>query len=199
MPDFFDPDAKLDIYRRKLPHWRQEAVIYFVTFRLADSLPVQKLQALKEEKARWLALNPLPHNERQRKDYDRNFSLRIHEWLDSGYGSCVLARPEIYQMVEGALEFFDEKRYVLGEYVLMPNHVHALVQPIGDHQLDQILHSWKSYTAKEINKLINWKGSVWHRETYDRIVRSPAQLARIEDYIRDNPRSLPFDKRPNKS
>jgi Transposase IS200 like len=180
MSDFFDSNLKLDIYRRKLPHWRQKAVIYFVTFRLADSLPVQKLQALKEEKTRWLALNPLPHNESQRKDYNRNFSLRIHEWLDSGYGSCVLARPEIYRMVEGALKFFDEKRYVLGEYALMPNHVHALVQPLGDHELDQILHSWKSYTAKEINKLISSKGSVWHRETYDRIVRSPAQLARIE-------------------
>ena len=199
MPDFFDPDLKLDIYRRKLPHWRQKDVIYFVTFRLADSLPIQKLEALKEEKTRWLALYPLPHNECQVKDYHRNFSLRIHEWLDSGYGSCVLARPEIYRMVEGALKFFDEKRYVLGEYVLMPNHVHALVQPLGDHELNQILHSWKSYTAKEINKLISSKGSVWHRETYDRIVRSPAQLARIEDYIRDNPRSLPFDKRPNKS
>jgi hypothetical protein len=91
----------LDVYRRKLPHWRQEAVIYFVTFRLADSLPIQKLEALNEEKARWLALNPLPHNERQLKDYHRNFSLRIHGWLDSGYGSCVLARPEIYRMVSG--------------------------------------------------------------------------------------------------
>ena len=126
MSDFFDPDVKLDIYRRKLPHWRQEAVIYFVTFRLADSLPIQKLEALKEEKTRWLALNPLPHNERQ-------------------------------------------------------------------------LHSWKSHSAKEIHKIIGSKWSVWHRETYDRIVRSPGQLARIEDYIRDNPRSLPFDNRPNKS
>jgi REP element-mobilizing transposase RayT len=143
--------------------------------------------------------NPLPHNERQIKDYYRNFSLRIHEWLDSGYGSCILARPQIYRMVEGALKFFDQIRYVLGEYVLMPNHVHALVQPLGDHELNQILHSWKTYSAKEINKIIRSKGSVWHRESFDRIVRSPAQLARIEDYIRDNPRSLPFDKRPNKS
>lgn len=197
MADFFDPDLKLNNYRRKLPHWRQEGVIYFVTFRLADSLPMEKLAALKEERTRWLALNPLPHNQHQVREFHRSFSGRINEWLDAGYGSCVLAQPEIYRLVEGVLNFFNGQRYKLGKNVVMPNHVHALVQPLGDHGLDRILHSWKSYSAKEINKIAGYQGSVWHRESYDRIVRSPARLVRIEEYIRDNPKSLPLDRRPH--
>ena len=195
---FFDTDMKLNIQRRKLPHWTQEKVIYFVTFRLSDSLPVQKLEALNEEKTRWLAANPLPHNDKQIKEYHRNFSRRIHEWLDAGYGSCLLARPEIPRIIDGALNFFDGKRYALGEYIVMPNHVHVLVEPLGNHKLSEILHSWKSYSAKEINKIIGSHGSVWHRESFDRIVRSPAHLTRIEEYIRDNPKSLPIGKRPKR-
>jgi hypothetical protein len=147
MPVFFDPDMKLNVRRRKLPHWTQEKVIYFVTFRLSDSLPVQKLEALNEEKTRWLAANLLPHNDRQIKEYHRNFSRRIHEWLDAGYGSCLLARPEICRVVDDTLNFFNGQRYALGEYMVMPNHVHVLLEPLGDHQLSEILHSWKSYSC----------------------------------------------------
>ena len=174
MADFFDPDLKLNNYRRKLPHWRQEGVIYFVTFRFADSLPMEKLAALKEERTRWLALNPLPHNQHQVREFHRSFSGRINEWLDAGYGSCVLAQPEIYRLVEGVLNFFNGQRYKLGKNVVMPNHVHALVQPLGDHGLDRILHSWKSYSAKEINKITGYQGSV-----APGIVRSDCEKSRL--------------------
>jgi REP element-mobilizing transposase RayT len=97
-------------------------------------------------------------------------------------------------MVEGTLKFFNGQRYLLGEYIVMPNHVHLLVTPLGNHQLDQILHSWKSYSAKQINKLVHSRGAVWHQESFDHMVRSPAQLARIEQYIRDNPKSLPLNQ-----
>ena len=166
MTRFFDPEANLEIYRRRLPHWRQAGVTYFVIFRLIDSLPRQKLAALNDEKARWLALNPPPHNERQKDEYHSNFSGRVQTWLDAGNGKCVLAQPEIRRLVENALRFFNDQRY----------------------RLDQILHSWKSFSAKEINAITGSKGSIWHRESFDHIVRSPAQLARIEQYIRDNPK-----------
>jgi hypothetical protein len=195
MTDFFDSEADFQVYRRKLPHWRQAGVTYFVTFRLADSLPTQKLATLKEEKKRWLALNPPPHKESQIKEYHRNFSQPIHEWLDAGYGSCVLVQPEVFRLVNRSLSFFNGQRYVLGEHVVMPNHVHALVRPLANHDLDRILHSWKSFSANQINKLIGSHGPVWHRESFDHIVRTASQLARIEQYIRDNPKSLPMNKR----
>jgi hypothetical protein len=69
---FFDPEARLDIHRGKLPHWRQEGVIYFVTFRLADSLPQAKLDWLRREKELWLGLNPGPRSDCQQRQYDIN-------------------------------------------------------------------------------------------------------------------------------
>src|SRR5215469_12976031 len=139
MSDFFDPDAEFQVRRRYLPHWTQATVTYFVTFHLADSLPAKKLAEFEADKKRWLEVNPPPHNENQIKDYHRNFSQRTQKWLDAGYGSCVLARPEVFQMVEGALKFFDGQRYLLGEHIVMPNHVHVLVTPLGNHELNRVL------------------------------------------------------------
>jgi REP element-mobilizing transposase RayT len=195
---FFDPEDNFEVYRRNLPHRRQAGVVYFVTFHLADSLPTKKLLALEKDRTLWLTLNPPPHNPRQIEEYHRNFSRRIHKWLDAGYGSCALVRPKISRLVESVLHFFNRQRYLLGEYVVMPNHVHALVQPVDDHSLENILHSWKSFSAKQINQMSGSHGRVWHQESFDHIVRSPAQLAHFEEYIRNNPNSLPFSKRADK-
>jgi len=194
MGTFFDPEADFQVHRRNLPHRRQAGVIYFVTFHLADSLPRLKRAALQEERKLWLALNQPPHNERQTEEYHRNFSKRIHDWLDAGYGSCALAHPQIFRLIESVLNFFDGQRYALGEYIVMPNHVHALVRPLDDHRLDGILHSWKSFSASQINKMSGSRGRVWHPESFDHIVRSAAQLKRFEKYIRDNPKSLSFNE-----
>jgi REP element-mobilizing transposase RayT len=194
---FFDPEDNFEVHRRNLPHRSQVGVIYFVTFHLADSLPTKKLAALEKERKIWLSLNPLPHNPRQIEEYHRNFSKRIQKWLDAGYGSCVLACPKIFRLVESVLNFFNGQRYALGEYVVMPNHVHALVQPLDDHYLENILHSWKSFSANQINRMSGSRGRVRHQESFDYIVRSPAQLVRFEEYIRKNPNSLPFSERPN--
>jgi hypothetical protein len=174
--DFFDPDSNFEVYRRKLPHRRQEGVTYFVTFHLADSLPRQKLIALEEERKLWLSLNPPPRSEFQIAEYHRNFSKRVNHWLDAGYGSCVLGRPEIFQLVESVLNFFNGRRYELGEHVVMPNHVHALVKPFEDYSLERIVHSWKSFSANRINNTFGWSGRVWHPESFDHIVRTPRNL-----------------------
>jgi REP element-mobilizing transposase RayT len=99
--------------------------------------------------------------------------------------------------------------YALDESVVMPNHVHLLVTPLGEHRLSDILHSWKSFTAKAILRevmearfLFTARGAkrqdgastlvhqVWQKESFDHIVRSPVQLNRIRQYIRDNPKAL---------
>jgi putative transposase len=118
---FFDSDDNFEVHRRNLPHRRQAGVIYFVTFHLTDSLPTKKLAALEKERKIWLNLNPLPHNPRQTEEYHRNFSKRIQKWLDAGYGSCILAGPKIFHLVESVLNFFNGQRYALDEYVVMPN------------------------------------------------------------------------------
>jgi type I site-specific restriction endonuclease len=151
--NYFDPKEPVAFLSGDLPHWRQDGATYFVTFRLADSLPQERLEQWRKERDDWLAAHPEPHDEPTRKDYYERFPQRIQQWLDAGTGSCVLNLLEVKQLVENAFKHFDGARYSLDEFVVAQNHVHVLVSPLGDHQLSDILHSWKSFTAHEILKV----------------------------------------------
>jgi REP element-mobilizing transposase RayT len=187
---FFNPGAPLEIHRGKLPHWRQESVIYFVTFRLGDSLPQSKLEWLRREKELWIRPNPEPHNCHQQDEFHQRFTEKIDRWLDAGYGSCILARPDCKAIMESSLRHFDGHRYELGEFIVMPNHVHAIVATIGEHQLTSILHSWKSFSAHEFNRILNSSGRIWLSESFDHIIRSAEYLKKFEAYIRNNANHL---------
>jgi ATP-dependent DNA helicase DinG len=183
----FDPDGPVGIYNRHLPHWRQDGCSYFITFRLADSIPQTKLRQWETEMDEWWKKNPEPHTAQQRAEYHERFTERFHQWLDQGMGKCWLRRSEVSAVVEEALRFFDGQRYVLGHYVIMPNHVHVVVRPVEGHLLKDILHSWKSFTSHKLNELLGRQGKLWQEESFDCIVRTGAQLDKIAFYIQENP------------
>ncbi len=180
---YFHKDQDITNLSGNLPHWRQDAVTYFVTFRTADSLPQEKLKLWQTEKNEWLKQHPEPHDKETKRKFYEKFPERIQKWLDQGYGECILGKEECKAIVENALTHFDGDRYELDEYVVMPNHVHVIVTPKNGYALSGILHSWKSYTASKINKRIGKSGSFWQKESFDHIVRSPEQLERIRAYI----------------
>ena len=184
----FDPEAPLAIYGRQLPHWRQAGATYFVTFRLADAMPQEKLKRWQQEKEQWLREHPEPHSPADREEYHQRFTDRLQEWMDAGYGKCVLSQPRISKLAEDALRFFDGEKYLLGTFVVMPNHVHALVRPVEGHTLADILHSWKSFTSNKINEALGRHGAVWLDESFDCLVRNEAQLEKYACYIRENPK-----------
>ncbi|MEY2540177.1 MAG: valyl-tRNA synthetase [Verrucomicrobiota bacterium] len=183
----FDEFSDVEVTQRRLPHWEQEAATYFVTFRLADSLPAAKLAELEEERSRWLALHREPWSESDKREYYERFSKRIEEWLDAGYGSCTLRDARPAEIVANALKHFAGERYELFSWVVMPNHVHVIVRPFQQYTLGDILHTWKSFTAHEINSLLNRSGTLWQHESYDHIVRNEGALSRISEYIDQNP------------
>ena len=89
----------------------------------------------------------------------KNMREKLEAHLDQGIGECWLRRPgSVAQLVENALRHFDGERYLLGSYVIMPNHVHVLVHPAWNTNLPDILHSWKSFTANEANKILGRSG-----------------------------------------
>jgi D-tyrosyl-tRNA(Tyr) deacylase len=194
----FDAETPVTIHWRNLPHWQQPGSTYFVTFRLADSLPHEKLEHWLVERELWLKQNPPPHSEELRRDFHEQFAARLEQWLDAGHGACWLRQPAIAALVEQALRHFDGQRYQLGDFVIMPNHVHALVTPVDEWSLEQIVHSWKSYTEHEINKRLERTGKVWQEEYFDHLVRNEAALEQYAAYIRQNPAveraSRPFAK-----
>ncbi len=183
----FDPHKEVTITHRNLPHWRQEGATYFITFRLGDSVPATILRQWQEELAQWLRFHPEPWDAKTKHEYQRRFQDDRERWLDEGHGECLLKNPEVSAVVADALRHFDHERYLLDRWVIMPNHVHALVQPLPEHSLGDILHSWKSFSAKQINRLLRRDGGLWQDETFDRIVRDFDELGRWRDYISRNP------------
>ncbi len=86
-----------------------------------------------------------------------------------------------------SLAHFDGTRYALGDFVIMPNHVHAIVRPLGEFELSDILHSWKSFTANKINQLVGGKGALWQEESFDHIIRDEEQFKAYQWYVAENP------------
>jgi carbamoylphosphate synthase large subunit/REP element-mobilizing transposase RayT len=183
----FDERGVLEMKHGHLPHWEQEGATYFVTFRLADSVAESVLASWREERAQWLKHHPQPWDWKTAQEYVRRFEEEREQWLDRGYGSCLLLQPSASQIVSETLRHFDRERYVLDAYVVMPNHVHVLVKPIGENSISRILHSWKSFTANAINRALDREGSVWMREAFDTIVRDEVHLNVCRDYIAQNP------------
>jgi hypothetical protein len=74
----------------------------------------------------------------------------------------------------------------------MPDHAHLLLTPVKKREeewfsLSAILHSLKSFTAKEINRICGRTGPLWVEEFFDRIVRGEEEFLEIWHYIRNNP------------
>jgi REP element-mobilizing transposase RayT len=72
-------------------------------------------------------------------------------------------------------------------YVVMNDHVHVVVKPIGDHRLTATVHSWKSYTANRMQRLCKRSGRVWQREYFDRVIPDEQELNDRLNYILGNP------------
>ena len=173
--------------RGYLPHVKREGASYFITFRLADSLPQQVLLEFKRRQAAQLrALGDA--TPASREEIDLEYQRQIERYLDRGIGECHLRRPEIAQMVAEALRHFDREQYLLDEWVIMPNHVHLILRPLPNHTLSDILQSRKRHTARQANLLLGRTGEAfWQHESYDHWIRNDEEKARIQRYIRNNP------------
>lgn len=90
-------------------------------------------------------------------------------------------------MVEDALLHFDGERYRLLAWVIMPNHVHVLAETLPVYRLGDIVHSWKSFTAKEANRILGRMGPLWQEEYFDRFIRDDDHLRETIRYIEQNP------------
>lgn len=86
-PRFFNPYEEIRFTENLLPHWQQNGATYFVTFRLADSVPTHLRTQWKEERAAWLRFHPEPWNLETESEYHKRFSGAIEHWLDAGHGS----------------------------------------------------------------------------------------------------------------
>ena len=197
----FDARAQLTVYRRNLPHWRQEGCTYFVTFRLADSIPRSVMLAWEEERRFWLMAHGIAGSLRtpasaekyrlidakERHAFERNQAHQLHLELDQCHGKCLLARLEIQEDLQIALRHFHGERCRCGDWVVMPNHVHWLVTPLNGWKLEGLLNSIKGFVSAQASARGAKAGRMWQAESYDRIVRDRSELDAFRKYIAENP------------
>ena len=183
---FLDPFKEISRHRHKLPHWQQDQAWVFVTWRLADSLPKAKLDQWNEQRDIWLSLHPQPWD----KVFHERFGNEVDELLDQGFGSCLLREKENAEIVSDALHHFDGEKYALGDFVIMPNHVHVLFSPNSGQKLADIIHSWKRHTSRQINIRSDTWGRLWQPDYWDRLIRSEKHFNWVRRYIANNPGNL---------
>ena len=177
--------------RGYLPHFESSDVTQHVTFHLADSLPQTTLLQLESE----LKFLPVEKRATERRK-------QIDAWIDAGHGSCILRNPIIADMVQQSLLTFDSQRYRLLAWVVMPNHVHVLFQPMNGWTVAKIVAAWKKFTARKIRddewhscgstpgtpiSRLAANSPVWHREYWDRYIRDETHFQRAVEYIHFNP------------
>src|SRR5260370_19879864 len=122
--------------RGYLPHFESSDVTQHVTFHLADSLPQTVLLQLESE----LKFLPIEKRATERRK-------QVDAWIDAGHGSSFLCKPAIADMVQASLLTFDAQRYRLLAWVVMPNHVHVLFEPMSGWTVAKIMAAWKKFTA----------------------------------------------------
>jgi REP element-mobilizing transposase RayT len=127
-------DDKINITKRKLPHWTQINSVYFITF------TTKKL-----------------------------FFDDIEKTIIFNH------------IIEG-----NNKYYKLHAVVVMPDHVHLILEASKGYELSRIMKGIKGVTAHLINKKRFKNGSIWLKESYDRIIRDENEYGEKLIYMYNN-------------
>lgn len=157
--------------RGYLPHHDKPGTIQMITYRVGDAMPT----ALRSE---WEALLAIEDSRERR--------TQIEAYLDKGRGACPLRDPRIASLVEENLLHFDGERYRLVAWVVMPNHLHILLE-LQTVPMGRIVKSWKAYTGAMANRLLGRAGPFWQEDYWDTRMRDAAHCARSRRYIERNP------------
>ncbi len=165
--------------KRNLPHLYFEFGIYFVTFRLADSMPSDLVaQAIS-----------LCSKITDKDIKTRRLFQKYESFLDSGkYGSNHLTNDNVAGIVKYCLHYPDGEQFRLICYTVMSNHVHTVLDLLeGNKGLDKIMQSIKGISARQSNKILNQSGKFWQDESFDRLIRNEHELWRTVKYVLNNP------------
>jgi putative transposase len=195
----FDDQSDIAIVERKLPHWSQAGTVAFITWRTLDSMPDMVVNQWFADRNRWLsahAIDPDRPNWREKlHELDRRlvgafletFWNRWQDVLDDCHGACVLRTAELAEIVAESLSHFDNDRYLMLDFVVMPTHVHLLAAFPDEHAMLNQCESWKRYTATQINRRLKQHGRFWQQDGFDHLVRNEDQFAYLRRYVAENP------------
>jgi putative transposase len=108
---------------------------------------------------------------------------------------CLLQSDRVAGLlVEVLCHYRSQQKYLLHEFVVMPNHFHLLITPVITlERALQLIKGGFSYRAKREFSII---GEIWQSSFYDRRVRDLKEYENMKRYIRDNPIRRQLAERP---
>lgn len=164
-------------YRRRLPHIQPDNAVYFITFRLKDTLPAELIKQFSEQ------VESDNHSQKAQQEYFE----AVEDFLDSEtLGPTWLKEKAVAKIVMDSIHFYDKNLFKLICFCVMSNHVHFVGYSFK-MPLFQIMKGLKTYTATQANKILERKGSFWQWEYFDRIIRDRNDLHHKIQYTLNNP------------
>ncbi len=180
-------DGRL-FYKRKLPHWQPNEETFFITYRLAGSLPTFLIRQLKAiYTVQKIQPDKLDSEKKEllRQKYFDAFNLELDKNLNEPHW---LKNEKVASIVIQSLLFNNNKHYTLWCACLMSNHVHILLSTLPQSPLlNIILQNHKKFTAVQSNKILGRSGAFWAEESFDTLIRNNAHFFRAINYIIENP------------
>ncbi|MBM3181086.1 MAG: hypothetical protein FJZ86_12115 [Chloroflexi bacterium] len=195
----------IPLYRRNLPHWQPEGAMFFITFRLANSLPIHIIQELEAERERQKKIIRAKYSGAQQHaelyKLDKKHFGQFDAWLDR----CVeesprwLADEKVAQIVADEIHWLDGERYSLVAYCLMSNHGHLVIDTAErnikpthagvtrKYPLTDTMKLLKGRTARFCNQALGRSGTFWQAESYDHVIRNQKEYENIVWYVINNP------------
>ncbi len=184
-------------YRRNLPHYQPPNGLFHVVFRLAGSVPANVIENIQNDASllrRRLSCILSPQLRLEKAEEYRRFCFdEFERALHAGStGPQWLLLPAVASVVAEAILYRDARDYDLLAYIIMPNHVHMVLQLLdtverNDIPLYRILQSLKRYTARRANCWLHRSGAFWQAESYDHLIRDSTELQRTINYVLLNP------------
>jgi putative transposase len=166
--------------RGYLPHFDAPNVTQMVTLMLADSFPVSR-------RMEWEPILREPDNSIKRR--------KLEAWLDRGHGECWLRRRAVADVVESTLLEADGKQFRFQAWVLMPNHVHLVVD-VWETPLARLVGSWKGKASRLANLALGRSGPFWEQDYFDTRIRDEDHLRKAIHYTEYNPAKAAHVKDP---
>jgi REP element-mobilizing transposase RayT len=196
-------------YRRNLPHLQPPGATFFLTFRLAGSLPEEVIRQFKREQ-QWLAhlaRNNPGHYDKVSEDFERVWFRKFETLLDrETIGPVWLKDERVASIIAESLHYRNSRVYRLDAFTIMANHVHMVIKPLRKlpayvpsksdrgadwdveyYSLAAIMQSLKGYTAFHANQVLGREGEFWAHESYDHWIRDSDEWQRVIGYVLNNP------------
>src|SRR5438874_616232 len=80
-----------------------------------------------------------------------------------------------------------QRKFLLHEFVIMPNHFHLLITPLNGATLERAMQLIKGGFSFRVKKELGAQGEIWQTSFFDRRIREAAEFQKYKEYIWQNP------------